>query len=75
MTIKEARRVGARGIEIVVRGENVEPIDAVLAEVLLEMAAEAGGILTFGEDDATMDEMARRLRVKGVDPGSMQWLC
>ena len=42
MTIKEARRVGARGIEIVVRGENVEPIDAVLAEVLLGVVAENG---------------------------------
>lgn len=74
--ITESRRKSAHGFDIVVRGENVKPTDAVLAEVVMEMAAEVGGTRTFRMDDpATMDELARRLRAKGVDPHSMQWLC
>ena len=74
--LKESRKELSPGVDLVVRGENVEPTDAVLAEVVMEMAAEAGGTMTFRMDDpATMDEMARRLRAKGVDPETGQWLC
>lgn len=38
MTIQESRRVGVGGIEIVVRGENVKPTDAVLAPWILGFA-------------------------------------
>jgi hypothetical protein len=73
---KESRRETAHGFKIVVRGENVQPTDAVLAEVVMEMTAEVGGTKIFNMDDpATMEEMARRLRAKGVDPETGQWLC
>lgn len=73
--MKESRRTIAPGVELVVKGENVEPTDAVLAEVLCEMAAESGGTLTFDEKDpAVMDEIARRLQAKGVDYRTGAWL-
>lgn len=75
-SFRESRRETAHGIEIVVRGENVQPTDAVLAEVVIEMAAAAGGTKVFRMDDPeTVEEMARRLRAKGVSPETMQWLC
>ena len=74
--ISESRREIMPGVEIVVRGEDVESTDAVLAEVILELAAEAGGEVTINVDDPeTMETLARRLREKGVDPISGQWLC
>lgn len=75
MALRESRRKIAPGTYLVVRGEDVEPTDAVLAEVLCEMAAEAGGRLYFREEQEFMEEVARRLRAKGVDPESGQWLC
>lgn len=73
--MKESRKTIAPGMELVVRGEDVEPTDAVLAEVLCEMAAEAGGALQFDPDDPqVMDEIARRLQAKGVDYRTGAWL-
>ncbi len=75
MAIKESRREIAPGIELVVRGDGVEPTDAVLAHVLCEMAAEAGGRMEFSMDDpSTVEEIERRLRVTGVNPENGQWL-
>lgn len=74
--INESRREIAPGIELVVTGEGVKSTDAVLAEVILELAAEAGGKVTIDMDDhETMETLARRLREKGVDPISGQWFC
>lgn len=74
--MKEARRKIAADLELIVRGEDVKQADAVLAEVLLQMAAEAGGSLSFNPADLEfMEEVARRLRTKGVDPDTGQWLC
>jgi len=73
--IKEARREIAPGFDLVVRGEDIEAAHAVLAEVLFEMTAEAGGEMRFNMRDlSTVEEMARRLRAKGVDPETGQWI-
>lgn len=74
--VKESRREIAPGMDLVVRGEGVESTDAVLAEVLCELAAEAGGELRVNMDDPSLvEEIARRLRAKGVDPETGRWLC
>ena len=74
--IKESRREIAPGIEPLVRGEDLEPTDAVMAQVLCEMAAEAGGSRSFNLDDpATIAELFFRMRAKGVDLETGQWLC
>jgi hypothetical protein len=73
--LNESRREIAPGVDLVVRGENVGPTDAVLAEVVCEMTAEAGGERCFDmKDPATVEEVACRLRAKGVDPETGQWL-
>lgn len=73
--LNEVRREVAPGVDLVVRGRGIEEAHAVLAEVLHEMAIEAGGERSFNmEDPATVDEMARRLRAKGIDPETGQWL-
>lgn len=74
--IKESRREIAPGVDLVVRGEDVEPTDAVLAQVLCEMAAEAGGSRSFNLDDpATLEELTFRMRAKGVDLETGAWIC
>ena len=73
--IKESRREIAPGIEPLVRGEDLEPTDAVMAQVLCEMAAEAGGSRSFYLDDpATMEALFFRMRGKGVDLETGEWL-
>lgn len=43
-------------------------MDAVLAEVVIELAAEAGGKLQIRMDDAAMmEKVAQRMRQKGFD--------
>lgn len=74
--INESRRTIADGVDLVVTGPDVEPTDAVMAEVIIEMAAEAGGKIRIDlNDHAALDEISRRLRAKGVDPTSGAWLC
>ena len=52
------------GIELTLSSKDLEPGDLALAEVLLELAAEQGGVqVTVSED-----ELARRLVAKGYDP-------
>jgi hypothetical protein len=49
--------------------------DAVLVEVLCEMVEEAGGPLRFGlSDPVTLDEIVRRLRAKGINPSTGDWI-
>ena len=73
--MKEERRTIRPGVDIVLRGEDVQPTDAVLAEVIIELAAEAGGKLEIClEDDALMEKFAQRLRQKGVDMETGEWL-
>lgn len=67
--VNESRRKLANGATLTVSGEGVQPTDAVLAEVLCEMAAAGGAQLEFSED-----EIAQRLLAKGVDPKTMEWL-
>ncbi len=52
------------GIELTLSSKELEPSDLVLAEVLLELAAEQGSAsVTVSED-----ELARRMVAKGYDP-------
>jgi len=52
------------GTELTLSSEELEPGDLALAEVLLELAAEQGGVqVTVSED-----ELARRMVAKGYDP-------
>lgn len=62
-------------IEIVVRGEDVQPTDAILVQVICEIAAENGGKINFYLDNREMMErIAEKLRHKGVDPNTMNWM-
>jgi hypothetical protein len=62
-------------IEIVVRGEDVQPTDAILVQVICEIAAENGGKINFYLDNREMIErIAEKLRHKGVDPHTMNWM-
>lgn len=73
--LNEARREIAPGVDLVVRGRGIEEAHAVLAEVLHEMVIEADGERSFNMGDpVTVEEMARRLRAKGIDPETGQWL-
>lgn len=70
--MSESRRTILPGVDVVVRGEGVEPADAVLAEIVIEMATEAGGHLQVRMDDRELvEELIRRLRAKGIDPHTM----
>lgn len=66
--MKEERRTIGPGVDLVLTGEDVQPMDAVLAEVVIELAAEAGGKLQIRMDDAAMmEKVAQRMRQKGFD--------
>lgn len=73
--MKEERRTIGPGVDLVLTGEDVQPMDAVLAEVIIELAAEAGGKLEIRMDDAAMmAEVTQRMRQKGVDMETGEWL-
>ena len=54
------------GREMVISSDDLPNISLVVAEVLLELCAETGNT-EITMDDATLDEIARRIRVKGYD--------
>ena len=66
--MKEVHREILPGVSITLRGEDVQEQDAVLAEVLIELAVEAGGTLRFSMNDSTIvEKIIQRLQQKGID--------
>jgi hypothetical protein len=66
--MKEVHREILPGVSITLTGEDIQEQDAVLAEVLIELAAEAGGTLRVSMDDyAMLDKILQRLQQKGID--------
>ena len=57
------------GREMVMSSDDLTNSDLVVAEVLLEWCVETGN-MEITMDDATLDEIARRIRVKGYDPST-----
>lgn len=54
------------GTEITLSSEALSQADLVVAEVLLELAAEQGNPAV----ETTLDEIARRIAAKGYDPAT-----
>jgi hypothetical protein len=66
--MKEITREIAPGVEITLTGEDVQPDDAILAQVLLELAAEAGGKLRFDmSDHQVLEKILQRAEEKGLN--------
>jgi hypothetical protein len=73
--VSEVRREIMPGVDLVVKGKGVQQATAVLAEVLVELASEAGGELRFSMNEpATVERFAQRLRQKGIDPSTGEWI-
>ena len=73
--INTVRREIAPGVDISITGEGVQQGDVVLAHVLIELAFEAGGQLKVNMSDPVMvEKIFQRLRLKGINPETGEWL-
>ena len=67
------RRELASGVDLVVEGEDITEKDALIAEIIMQIAAERGvSELRITQD--VMDEVIRRARQQGLDAITGEWL-
>ena len=67
------RRELASGVDLVVDGEDITEKDALIAEIIMQIAAERGvSELRITQD--VMDEVIRRARQQGLDAITGEWL-